>query len=127
MDDGVDVLDVEERVEDAVRVVELDEPRRRAARGASAPRSGPLLRAVEVFEHREPALQQIGAKRLGLAVGEVPESGLPHERDRILEQLRIVERQDQAAVGADVECGELLDDEREVLLGARDSRGSTPR
>ena len=64
---------------------------------------GPLRGAVEVLEDREAALQQVGAKRLGFAVGQVPEARLPHERDRILEQLRIVERQDQAAVVVDVE------------------------
>ena len=63
----------------------------------------PLRAAVEVLEHREAALQQIGAKRLRLAIGEIPEARLPHERDRILEQLGIVERQDPAAVGVDVE------------------------
>ena len=75
--------------------------------------------AVEVLEHREAALQQVGAKRLRFAIGEVPEARLPHERDRILEQLGIVERENQAAVGANVERGELLEDQREVLFRAR--------
>ena len=75
--------------------------------------------AVEVLEHREAALQQVGAERLRLAIGEVPETGLPHVGDRILEQLGIVERQNQAAVGADVERGQRLEDAGQVLLGAR--------
>ena len=75
--------------------------------------------AVEVLEDGEAALQQVGAKRLCFAVGEVPEPGLPHERDRVLEQIRIVERQDLVAVVVDVEVRELTDDRREVLLRAR--------
>ena len=76
----------------------------------------PLLRAVEIFEHGEAALQQVGAKRRGFAIGEIPEAGLPHEGDRVVEQLRIVEREHQAPVGANVEGRQLLEDEREVLL-----------
>jgi hypothetical protein len=62
---------------------------------------------------------QVGTKRLCFAVGEVPEPGLPHDRDRVLEQIRIVERQDFIAVVVDVEVGQLADDRRKVLLGAR--------
>ena len=66
MHDGVDVLDAEERVEDAVRLIEPDE----AAVGQHAPHLrlevAPLLRAVEVLEDREAALQQVGAERFAL-------------------------------------------------------------
>jgi hypothetical protein len=75
--------------------------------------------AVEVLEDGEAALQQVGAKRLGFAVGQGPKTGLPHERERILEQIRIVERQDLIAVVVDVEIRQLADDRREVLLRAR--------
>ena len=76
----------------------------------------PLLRAIEVFEYREATFQEPGTKGLGLSIGEMPEAGLPHERDRVLEQLRIVEREDPAAVGVDIDRGELVHDEREVAL-----------
>ncbi len=100
-------------------LVELDE----AAVGKHAAHLGlevvPLLRAVEVLEHREAALEQVRAKGFGLPIREVPEAGLPHERDGILEQLRIVEGENQAAVHPDVEAGQLVDDLRQVLFGAR--------
>ena len=80
---------------------------------------GPLRRAVEVLEDREAALQQVGAERLCFAVGEGPEPRLPHERDRVFEEIRIVERQDLVAVVVDVEVGQLADDRREVLLSPR--------
>src|SRR5262249_19772311 len=72
-----------------------------------------------VLEDRETALEQIRPERLGFAIGEVPESRLPHERHGIPEEIRVVERQDPAAVGADVERGELLKNQAEVLLRAR--------
>ena len=54
--------------------------------------------AVEVLEHREAALQQIRAERFGLAIGEIQKPGSHMNGDRILEELRIVEREDLAAV-----------------------------
>jgi hypothetical protein len=118
MHDCVDVLDVEERIEDARRGVELDEPTARDDAPHLRFEVVPLLCAVEVLEHREAALQEIGRKRLRLTIGEIPEAGLPHERHRVLEQLRIVERENQAAVGANIEGREFLEDERQVLLRA---------
>jgi len=79
----------------------------------------PLSGAVEVLEHGEAALEEIRAKRLGFAIGEVPEAGLPHERNGVLEQLGIVEREDEAAVGSHVERRELVHDRRQVLFRAR--------
>src|SRR5262249_17989763 len=64
-------------------------------------------------------LQEVTAKRLRFAVRERPETRLPHERDRVLEEIRIVERQDLIAVVVDVEIRKLADDRREVLLSAR--------
>ena len=100
-------------------LIELDEP----PVGQHPPHlrfeMAPLRGAVEILEHREAALQQVAAERRRLAIGQVPESRLPHERDRILEQLGIVERQDAAAVRVDVDVRQLSQDQREVLLGAR--------
>ena len=79
----------------------------------------PLRRAVEILEHGEATLQQISAERARLDLGHRPEAGLPHEGDRILEQIRIVEREDATAVDVDVEIGELVQDLREMLFGAR--------
>src|SRR5262249_58211193 len=78
-----------------------------------------LRGAVEIFEDGEAALQQICSKRLGLAVRQAPEPWLPHVGDRILEQLRVVERQDAAAVLADVKVSQLTQDLAQVLLGTR--------
>ena len=73
----VDVLDAEERVEDAVRLVELDE----AAVGQHAPHLRlevvPLLRAVEVLEDGEAALLQVGAERFRFRLGEHSRSRAP--------------------------------------------------
>ena len=112
-------LILKKRIEDAMRVVEFDEPAVREHAAHLCFEVAPLLGAVEVLEHREAALQQVGAKRLRFTIGEIPEARLPHERNRVLEQLGIVERENQAAVGADVEGGEFFDDQRQVLLGAR--------
>src|SRR6185369_12322386 len=70
----------------------------------------------EVLEDREAALQQVGAKRLCFAVGEVPEPRLPHERNRVFEQIRIVERQDLVCRLLLEKKNKLTDDRREVLL-----------
>ncbi len=79
----------------------------------------PLLGAVEVFEHGKAALQQVGAKRFRFRVREIPEARLPHEGDRVVEQFWIVERENKAAVDANVETRELVEDEREVSLCSR--------
>ena len=119
MDDGVDVLDLEERSEDAVRAVEPDE----AGVGQHAPHLrlevAPLRGAIEILEDREAALEQVVAKRRGLAIGQVPEAWFPHERDGVLEELGVVERQDAAAVVADVDVRQLTHDRAQILLGAR--------
>ena len=77
------------------------------------------LRFAEVVENDEPALFQIGAEALGFLVGHRPEARLRHVGDRIVEQLRIVERQDVRAVEARLDVGDLLQDLREVDLAAR--------
>jgi hypothetical protein len=54
--DGVDVLDAEERIKDAMRVVEPHETRLREHAAHLGFEVAPLLYAIEVFEHREAPL-----------------------------------------------------------------------
>src|SRR5687768_17144662 len=119
MDDRLDILDLKKGIEDAIRVVEFDESTLRKHSPHLCFEVAPLLCAVEVFEYGKATLQQIGAKRRRFRVGGIPESWLPHEGDRVVEQLRIVEGENQARVGANVEGRQFLEDEREVPLGPR--------
>ena len=54
-----------------------------------------------------------------LEIGQIPEPRFPHERDRELEQLGVVERQNAAPLGVDIELRQLVQDQREVLLRPR--------
>src|SRR6185503_1251479 len=119
MNNRVDVFDAKKGVVDAMRVVEFDELRV----GKHPPHLGfegaPLLSAVEVLEYGKAALHQIRAEGCGLAIRQVPKTRLPHEGDRIVEQLRIVQRENQAVFSMRVEQRQLLEDHREMTLGAR--------
>jgi hypothetical protein len=83
--------------------------------------------AAEVLEHRKAALQQVRAERARLDVIQHPEARLPHECDRIPEQIGIVECQDAAAVGPDVEKRELADDLGSRCRDERDGGSDTQR
>jgi hypothetical protein len=63
--DGVDVLDPEERIEDAMRLIELDEPPIRQHPLHLRCELPPLLRAVEVLEDGKAAFEEVGAERRG--------------------------------------------------------------
>src|SRR3990167_7661379 len=58
----VDVLDLKERIEDAMRVVEPDEPTVGKHAAHLCLEVIPLPCAVKVLEYREAAFQQVGAK-----------------------------------------------------------------
>src|SRR5690349_20653758 len=119
MNDRIDVVNGKERVKDAIGLIELDEASSRHHAAHLRFEVVPLSPAIEILEDGKAALQQVRTERFGLAIGELPESGLPHERDRKLRQLRIIEGKDTAAIQPDVQRGELAQDLREVLFGSR--------
>ena len=82
----------------------------------------PLGVAVEVVEDDEAAFEEIGAQVRGLGLVGRPVAGLGHVDDGILEDARIVEIEDVAAVQMDAHVGDVVEDGGEVPIGRRDSR-----
>ncbi len=78
----------------------------------------PVL-VAEVVDDDEAALLQVRAQARRLLVGHDPGAGLAHVRDRVLEQLRIVERQDVRFVRVRVQVAQLVQDLHEMLLAGR--------
>src|SRR5262245_39758154 len=115
------ILDLEERVPHVLRpVADVDPPRFRqhAAHLILEVGPGPFLFA-EVVENDEAAFLEIRAEALGFLVGRHPVARLDHVGDRIVEQLRIVERQDVRPVDPRVHVRDLLQDLPEMHFAAR--------
>ena len=93
-------------------------PHRLGERLPSAARQTAPAGRLEVVDEQESALLQIGAQPRGLAIGDGPPADLDDVRDRILEELGIVERH-----GVDLvmraEEAHLVHDLHQVPLGER--------
>src|SRR3989441_1174133 len=70
-----------------------------------------------IVDDYEAAFLDVGAQRRGLAVRERPPADLDDVRDRILEQLRIIEREDVRIVCMRPEVADVVHDPHQVLLG----------
>src|SRR5438093_689899 len=111
---------LEERMEDGVRAVELDPPtfgqhvahlRREIAPAAAI--------FGEIVEDDEPPLLEVGAEARRLRLGQRPEPGLGHIGDGMPEQLGIVERVDVGLLDVGREQRHLVHDLHEVALAGR--------
>ena len=78
-----------------------------------------MLVASLVVEDQEPTLEEVVPQPLGLALGHVPVARLGHVGERVLEQVRVIEVNDNPAVAANVwvEKGDRLEDPHQVRLG----------
>src|SRR2546422_3138782 len=118
--DDVEVVDLEKRMKDRMRRVQIDEAR--AGQDVQhlllevAPAAAPL---GEVVEDHEPALEQVLAKVNGLVLGEREKPGLRHVRDRIPEHLGIVEAEDVRFLHVRVQVAQLVQNLHEVALARR--------
>jgi len=121
----VEIVDLEKRVEDGIGRIHVEElhvrqhPLHRLgkwfppAAGDAAP-----ARRLEVVDEEKPALLEIRAKARRLAVVDRPPADFDEIRDRILEELRIVERH-RVDVVVRVEEAHLVHDLDKVALRDR--------
>src|SRR5947207_6401125 len=116
----VEVVDLEERMENRMAGVEIDEA------GAGQHAQHLCLEAVpaaaprrKIVEDDESALLQPGAERRRLAVGQLQKPRLRHVRHRMPEQIGIVEADDVALVHVRAEIRQLVHDLHEMTLAGR--------
>src|SRR5262249_48873542 len=74
---------------------------------------------TEVVEDDEASLLKVRPEAKRLLVGHRPEAGLAHVGDRVLEELRVVEREDVRTLGIRADRGQRGEDLREMLFGGR--------
>jgi hypothetical protein len=73
----------------------------------------------EVVDDEEAALLQVRSEPLGFRIGHVPPADFDDVRDRILEQLRVVQPQAVDFLGARPEVADLVQNPHQVLFGER--------
>src|SRR5439155_293343 len=117
--DDVETVDLEEGVENRLRCVELDEPPFRQHALYLLLEIVPVVAAAEVVEDHEATLQQVRTKVGRLLVRHEPAARLGHVGERILEQVRIVERKDVALLRVRRQIADLVHDLHEVPLAGR--------
>ena len=79
----------------------------------------PVAVALEVVEDDEPALQEVVTEVLRFRFVRDPEPWLGHVDDRVLEDPRIVQVEDVAAVDPDAHVRDVVDDRRQVSIRRR--------
>src|SRR5437899_1398543 len=108
-------VDLEERVEDRMRHVEVDDLRIGQHAAHLRLEVAPMISA-KVVDDDEAALLQIRAKRRRFIVGDVPAARLAEVDDGVLEELGIVERHHVGLVDVRLQVADLVEDLHHVPL-----------